>query len=80
MPNPASRMIAMAARLLGSSEKVKQCMQCSELEFRAYRAGRKEPSWLEIDRLVEIIMREQGVQIAKNRVFLDEMRKKRLRR
>jgi hypothetical protein len=56
---------------------VRALMKCSASDFRKYCDGSKEPSWPEIDRLVDLIAREQGARIEKNRAFLDEIRRKR---
>jgi hypothetical protein len=73
----ASRLIALAISLLGSREEVRALLKCSASDFRKYCDGSKEPSWPEIDRLVDLIAREQGARIEKNRAFLDEIRRKR---
>ena len=49
---------------MGDSEAVRKCLQCSEVDFQDYMAGRKEPSWPEFDRLIELIVREEGILIA----------------
>lgn len=76
-PNTASRLIEMAASLVGSREAVRSLLKCSASDFRKYCDGSKEPTWPEIDRLVDVITREQGAVIEKNREFLDELRRKR---
>jgi hypothetical protein len=73
----ASRLIALAISILGSREEVRALLKCSASDFRKYCDGSKEPSWPEIDRLVDLIAREQGARIEKNRAFLDEIRRKR---
>jgi hypothetical protein len=78
LPNTASRLIAMAVSLVGESTKVMIAMRCSEADFHEYSDGRKEPSWPELDKLITLIVREQGIIIAKNRVVLDALRSKKV--
>ena len=40
-------------------------------------AGRKEPSWPEFDRLIELIVREEGILIANQREVLRQRRERR---
>jgi len=42
LPNTA-RLVVMAVWLVGDSEAVRKCLQCSEVDFQDYMAGRKEP-------------------------------------
>ena len=77
LPNTASRLAVMALWLLGDSEAVRKCLQCSELDFQDYVAGRKEPSWIEFDRLVALIVREQGILLANQREGLRRRRERR---
>jgi hypothetical protein len=74
LPNTSSRLIAMAASLVGAAEDVATEMRCSAEDFREYRAGTKEPSAPELERLVALIIREQAKVIAKNRELLVQMR------
>lgn len=67
LPNTGSRLIALAASLVGSAEEVKKSMGCSTEDFHAYCTAQKKPTWLELDRLTTLIMREQGKVIAQNR-------------
>ena len=67
LPGTASRLISLAASLVGGTDQVKTAMGCSTEDFHAYCAGRKEPPWLELDRLTTLIMREQQKAIAQNR-------------
>jgi hypothetical protein len=77
LPNTSSRLIAMAASLVGSSSEVMVYMGCSEDDFRKYSAGQKEVPWNELDRLIALIVREQSKQIAKNRAVLARHRARR---
>lgn len=77
LSNTTSRLIAMAVSLLGEPHKVRQEMKCSEADFLEYCAASKEPSWPELDRLIGLIVREQGSIIAKNRDLLAALREKR---
>jgi hypothetical protein len=70
LSNTTSRLIALAVSLVGSPDAVKATMKCSDADFLAYCDGRKEPSWPELDRLIDLIVREQGNIIAKNRDLL----------
>jgi hypothetical protein len=76
LPNTSSRLIAMAANLVGSTQEVMARMKCSAAEFDDYRASRKEPTWAQLDRLVTLIVNEQQVRIEKNREFLRAARRK----
>jgi len=76
LDNLAAQLIAMAVSLVGDAEAVRKAMACSEYDFEAYCAGGKAPSQQEFERLVELIVREQGSLIAANRVLLAEMRDK----
>lgn len=70
-----SRLIAMAVSLVGEA-KVWTRMQCTEADFLLYCAGNKEPRWPELDRLIAMIVHEQGIIIGKNKEMLTELRKK----
>jgi hypothetical protein len=74
LPNTSSRLIAMAVSLLGAADQVVAEMRCSEEDFVLYCAGSKEPSWPELDRLITLIVREQGRMIAKNRELIASVR------
>jgi hypothetical protein len=52
-------------------------MKCSDADFREYCEGRREPSFPELDRLIQLIVREQGKLIAQNREFLRRIRERR---
>ena len=77
LPNTASRLIAMAVSLVGEAEPVRDVMHASHEDFRAYCAGEKELPYGELDRLIALIIREQGKIIAKNRELIAEIRAKR---
>jgi hypothetical protein len=77
LPNTASRLIAMAVSLVGEAPQVRACMKCSDADFREYCEGRREPSFPELDRLIQLIVREQGKLIAQNREFLRRIRERR---
>ena len=74
LPNNSSRLIAMAASLVGEAELVRQEMECSQADFRAYCTGRREPPIAELDRLIQLIVREQGKEVARNRELLSQAR------
>jgi hypothetical protein len=76
LPNTASRLIAMAASLVGSAHAVMEIMKCSEADFREYCDGRRELPFPELDRLITLIIREQGNIVAGNRQLLSEIRDK----
>ena len=67
-------VIAMAVSLVGEAQSVALEMKCSNADFLEYCAGRKEPPPPELDRLVSLIIREQGRMISKNRQLLADMR------
>jgi hypothetical protein len=71
LPNTTSRLIAMAASMLGCVNEVMVVMKSAEADFIEYCAGRKEPSWPEFDRLILLIITEQRNLMAKNRQLLD---------
>jgi hypothetical protein len=73
----ASRLIVMAASLVGDAEIVRKEMACSPEDFRAYIESRKELPWPELDRLIGLIIREQGSIIAANRELAAKARDKR---
>ena len=76
----APRLIAMAVSLCGDTQPIRAAMRCSEEDFVAYCAGKKEPPWPEVDRLITLIVYEQGSIIAKNRELLTQARAKLQRR
>lgn len=65
--NLAAKLIAMAVSLVGDADAVRKEMACSQSDFEAYCAGRKAPSQEEFERLVGLIVREQGKLIGANR-------------
>ena len=75
-PNTAAQLIAAAVSLVGSPAAVRAHMRCTEEHFLDYCAGAKEPSFAELDRLVTLIIREQGRLIAQNRNLLRQIREK----
>jgi hypothetical protein len=74
LPNNASRLISMAVSLVGEAQAVALEMKCSSVAFREYCAGRREPPAEEFDRLVTLIIREQGKLIARNRQLIAQIR------
>jgi hypothetical protein len=76
LPNTTSRLIAMAASMVGSVDGVMAVMKCTEAEFLEYLDGQKEPSWMELDRLVFLIITEQRKLMDKNRELLAAYRAK----
>ena len=70
----ASSLIAMAGSLVGAQSKVRAYMQWSETDFLDYCAARKAPPQPDFERLVELVVREQGNIIAKNRALQAEIR------
>lgn len=73
------RLIAMAVSLCGDAETVCKAMRCSDGDFMEYAQGKKELPWPELDRLISLIIHEQGIIIAKNRDMLAELRAKKRR-
>ena len=71
--NTESRLIALAVSLMGSVEPVINEMKCSTDDFRDYRAGTKKLPPPEYERLISLIMREQGNEIAKNRELIAKL-------
>lgn len=78
LPDTSSRLIAMAVSLVGEVQAVVREMKCSSADFLEYCAGRKEPPWHELDRLIQLIVREQGNLIAKNRELLAQIRERKI--
>ena len=76
LPNTASRLIAMAASLVGGAEAVRRAMVCSPEDFQNYCSGLEEPPYAELDRLVTLIIVEQQKIIDRNHDFLAKMRGK----
>lgn len=74
--NLAAKLIAMAVSLVGEADEVRKEMACSPSDFEAYCAGRKAPSQEEFERLVGLIVREQGKLIGANRDLLAKAREK----
>jgi hypothetical protein len=75
--NTGARLIAIAVSLAGSVEEVRAHMRSTEADFLDYCAGAKEPALPELDRLITLIIREQGKIIAQNRDLLQRVREKR---
>ena len=67
----------MAVALVGSPDLVRDRMKCAESDFRDYCEGRREPDWLERERLVNLIIAEQRKVIARNRAALAALRSRR---
>lgn len=74
LSSTSSRLIAMAVALVGSEERVRAHMRCDAVDFRAYRAGAKEPDWVQLGRLVDFIIDEHRRVITENRAALDQIR------
>ena len=74
LPNTSSRLIAMAVSLVGEVQSVALEMQCSNADFLDYCAARKEPPADQLERLIALIIREQGRLISQNRQLLADMR------
>ncbi len=66
----------MAISLVGDAGAVRGAMNCSAADFSDYCAGRREPPWPEFDRLVDLLVREQGKLMARNRAHLADARSK----
>jgi hypothetical protein len=69
-----SQLIAAAVSLVGAPVEVRTHMRCTENHFLDYCAGVKEPSPVELERLITLIIREQGRIIAQNRNLLQQLR------
>ena len=65
LPNTCSRLIAMAVSVVGEAQSVMLEMRCSQMDFREYCFGVKEPSSEEFDQL-----------IAQNRELIEQIRAK----
>lgn len=72
--NVTSQLIAAAVSLVGSPVDVRTHMRSTEKHFLDYCAGVKEPSPVELERLITLIIREQGRIIAQNRNLLQQLR------
>ena len=64
----------MAVSLVGEAQSVALEMKCSNADFLEYSAGGKEPSPQELERLITLIIREQGRMISRNRQLLADLR------
>jgi hypothetical protein len=64
----------MAVSLAGSAERVRTAMNCSDADFRDYCRGTREANWIELGRLVDLIVLEQAKLIAKNRAAIAAIR------
>ena len=73
-PTVTSQLIAAAVSLVGSPLDVRTHMRSTEKHFLDYCAGVKEPSPVELERLITLIIREQGRIIAQNRNLLQALR------
>ena len=67
LPKTSSRLIALAASLVGDAEAVRTEMGCPAADFRDYCAGRRELPSREFDRLISLIIREEAKVIGRNR-------------
>lgn len=67
----------MAVSLVGSAEAVQAELKCSASDFREYCSGNTPIPWHELDKLISLIVREQGMIIAKNRELIAQIRAKR---
>jgi hypothetical protein len=65
----ASKLIGMAVSLVGKAH-VMAYMKCSDDDFRDYYDARKSPPQPDIERLIQLILREQNKIIAKYRELL----------
>lgn len=75
--NTTSRLISIAASLVGSPAEVMAAMQSSAEDFRLYSDGTREPTGPELERLISLIVREQQKQISANRAALARVSVKR---
>lgn len=73
-PTAAAQLIAAAVSLLGSPVDVRAEMGTTEQNFLEYCAGASEPSSAEFERLIALIVREQGRLIGQNRKLLQQLR------
>jgi hypothetical protein len=74
LENLAARLIAMAVSLVGDAGPVRKAMACSEYDFETIAPVARYQT--KFERLVELIVREQGNLIAANRALLAEIREK----
>jgi hypothetical protein len=74
LPIKASRLIAKALSLVGHAERIRSEMQCSGEDFRDYCAGHRAPPQPELERLIELITREQEKSVAKVRALFAKTR------
>lgn len=65
-----SELLEIAAKLLGSDVELRTQMKWSAADLAAYRAGKTNLPWTEYDRLVALIIREQGKLLEKNKQLL----------
>ena len=70
----------MAIALLGESKPVMSHMKLSEAELLSLLHGDRELTWVELDLLTTLLVREQGSMISKNRELVELLRLRATRR
>jgi hypothetical protein len=77
LPEPqttSARLLAMAVALRVDKSKLRQHMKLSDAELASLLAGDRELSWAELDLLTDLLVREQGFVIDKNRDLVELLR------
>ena len=74
LPTTSARLLAMAVGLLGETSLVRNHMKFSDTELVDVITGKREMTWVELDLLTTLLIREQGSIIAKSRDLLELLR------
>jgi hypothetical protein len=70
----APKLIEVAVAIIGSKERVREVMSCSEDAFRSYELGEHEIPVEELSSLIDVIVKEQHKLIEKRRAALAKLR------
>ena len=70
----SARLLAMAVALRVDRNKLRHHMKLSDAELASLLAGDRELSWTELDLLTDLLVREQGFVIDKNRDLVELLR------
>ena len=74
LKNSTSRLIALAVQLAGNADAVRSAMHATDEDFADYRGGRKEPAWVQYERLISFIIEEQSKIIEVRRAHVARIR------
>lgn len=74
LPTTSARLLAMAIALLGETNLVRRHMKFSDAELVDLLSGKREMTWVELDLLTTLLVREQGSLLAKSRDLVELLR------